>query len=81
MPWWLLSAPGEPEPWRFVDAQSFDVGRTLEPRERRTIRLAIDGLLPSGQGFELTIWSHIDPGTGETQHSDGVRVNQLIDIG
>ena len=79
--WWLLSAPGEPEPWRFVDARSFDVGRSLEPRERRTIRLAIDGLLPAGQGFELTVWSHIDTGSGETQHSDGVRVNQLIDIG
>lgn len=79
--WWLLSAPGEPEPWRFVDARSFDVGRTLEPRQRRTIRLAIDGGLPTGAGFELTVWSHIDPGTGETQHSDGVRINQLIDIG
>lgn len=79
--WWLLSAPGEPEPWRFVDARSFDVGRTLEPRQRRTIRLAIDGALPTGNGFELTVWSHIDAGTGETQHSDGVRINQLIDIG
>ena len=79
--WWLLSAPGEPEPWRFVDARSFDVGRTLEPRQRRTIRLALDGDLPTGAGFELTVWSHVDPGTGETQHSDGVRINQLIDIG
>lgn len=79
--WWLLSAPGEPEPWRFVDARSFDVGRTLEGRERRTMRLALDGGLPTGAGFELTVWAHIDDGTEETRHSDGVRINQLIDIG
>ncbi len=78
--WWLLAAPREAEPWNFAEARSFEVGRRLEPGEQRTLRLAADGELEAGIGFELSVWAHTsEPGSDETQHSDGVRLNQLID--
>ncbi len=78
--WWLLAAPGEPEPWRFVEAKSFNVGRRLEPGERRTIRLALDGDMTVGTAFELSVWAHTtEPDSDNTTHSDGVRATNLID--
>ncbi len=77
--WWLLSSPGEPEPWRFVDARSFEVGRRLEPRERRTIRLALDGVMNTGTGFELSLWAHTTVPGADSTHSDGVRLKELMD--
>jgi hypothetical protein len=78
--WWLLAAPGEPEPWRFVEAKSFNLGRRLEAGEQRTIRLALDGDMTVGTAFELSIWAHTtQPDSDDTTHSDGVRHTDLID--
>lgn len=78
--WWLLGTPGDPEPWRFPDGTSFRVGRRLEAGERRDIRLVLDGDLPVGIGFELSVWAHTTvPDSEETLHSDGIRATQMID--
>jgi len=77
--WWLLSSPGEPEPWDFVDGRSFEIGRRLEGRERRTIRLVADGAPNAGTGFELSVWVHTTDPDEESTHSDGVRLPELID--
>lgn len=77
--WWILSSPGEPEPWQFAEAKSFEVQRRLDPRERRTIRLALDGEVNVGRGFELSVWTHQVAPDDSSSHSDGVRVTALID--
>lgn len=78
--WWFLSAPGEPEPWRFADGTSFQIGRRFEPGEQRTVRLVLDGEANAGTGFEVSVWAHTDnPDDDETTHSDGVRLKELID--
>ncbi len=77
--WWLMAAPGDPTPWEFPDARSFEIGRRFEPFERRTVRLAIDGPPPTGQGFELSAWVHVlPPDSEDSVHSDGIRLRQLI---
>jgi hypothetical protein len=77
--WWYLAAPGDPAPWEFPEARSFEISRDLDPFERRSVRLAIDGPPPTGRGFELSAWTHVVPESGDSVHSDGVRHTQSID--
>lgn len=76
--WWLMAAPGEPQPWKFTEGRSFEVNRRLEPFEHRNIRLRLMGEVSDGTGFELSAWTHVVDDSGETQHSDGVRLTDLI---
>lgn len=77
--WWYLASPGDPTPWEFPEARSFEISRDLAPFERRSVRLAIDGPPPTGRGFELSAWTHVVTESGDSVHSDGVRHTQSID--
>ncbi len=77
--WWHLADPGDPEPWKFAAATSHRLERVWEAGESKVVRLAVEGSVPDGNGYELSVWAH-EGELGSSTQSDAVTYDGGIDI-
>jgi hypothetical protein len=76
--WYVLAAPGEPEPWRRHAHSSSERSIHLVPGRSATVEFAGPQGALDGR-FDLSVWLHATrPSTGERYHSDMRRHDALI---
>jgi len=79
--WYVLAAPGEPEPWRVNAYASPERAVRIAPGKTGTIELAGPGSALDGI-YELSAWLHgVVPGTSERFHSDFKAYGQAFVVG
>lgn len=78
--WYVLSLPGEPEPWRVYEYSSEE--RAIELAAHQTQTLALEGPdVPLDGQYTLSVWLHgLHPNTQERFHSDHWESHEPVSI-
>lgn len=77
--WYILSPPGDPEPWRSAVYSAPEQTLEIAPGTRATVTFAAPVTVPEGE-FHLSAWVH-GMADGERFHSDGAGVPDTIFVG